>query len=196
MRMCVRVSTVYRRLENDDSNVHPDAMSARSMCAVMRELGVSKHTRLVSLGASDGRAMLSAAMLGVRDAVGYERSDVAQVYQQTFEEARALLMLHASRYTLSYVYTPRKRFSNLRALPTGTTTVHVSWWKLEDDEKRHTLRLVAECPTVVSACVVLVASDPDPETMLATYGRRATSITEIYYATNSAAIVIRFEIPF
>ncbi len=192
MRMCARVSTVYRRLENDGLNVHPDAMSARSMCAVMRELGVSKHTRLVSLGASDGRAMLSAAMLGVRHAVGYERSDVAHVYRQTFEAARALLMLHASRYTLSYEYTPRKRFSNLLAIPTGTTTVHVSWWRLEDDEKRHTLRLVAECPTVVSVCVVLIASDPDPETMLATYGRRATSITEIYYATNSAAIVIRF----
>ena len=58
------VSTAYRRLEQGGSNVHPDAMSARSMCSVMRELGVSSHTRFVSLGASDGRAMLSAAMLG------------------------------------------------------------------------------------------------------------------------------------
>ena len=80
----------------------------------------------------------------------------------------------------------------MSALPTGTTTVHVSWCKLEDAEKRHTLKLVAECPTVVSACVFFMASDPDPETILATYSRRATSITEIPYAANSAALVILF----
>lgn len=198
MRMCEMVRNVYRRLEQDNSNVDVTGLSSRSMCAVMRELGVSSHTRFVTLGASDGRAMISAAMLGARSCVGYERSDVASVYEQTFHSAQSILRLHPSRYALTYEYVPRRRFSNLRAIPNGTTTVLAFWKGLDDDEKRHTLRLAVECPTVRSACLILSdrldrASDPDA--ILATcsaYGRRDASVSEISVSTGRSALFVHF----
>lgn len=194
MRMCEMVRKVYRRLEQENSNVDVTGLSSRSMCAVIRELGVSSHTRFATLGASDGRAMVSAAMLGARSCVGYERSDVASVYEQTFYSARSMLRLHPSRYALTYEYVPRRRFSNLRAIPNGTTTVLAFWRGLDDDEKRHTLRLVVECPTIRSACFLSDRLDrvSDPDAILATcraHGRHDASVSEISVSGRSALFV-------
>lgn len=155
--ICRKVYAVFRRITDgaDGAVGHGlnGSLSYPSMSAVLRALGVGANTTFVDIGAAEGRALACAAGLGARRVIGYELPHTAPNHERFFNAVMDTLGLSAER---QYIH---RDISMVGLLPTGTTCVYAFWVGFESDVRDHIIRLIAQCPTVRSACVFLVRRD-------------------------------------
>jgi hypothetical protein len=169
---CRKVYAVFRRITGGaDGAVGQGlngSLSYPSMCTVLRALGVGANTTFVDIGAAEGRALACAASLGARRVIGYELPHSAPNHERFFNSVIDNLGLPAER---QYIH---RDISAVASLPTGTTCVYAFWVGFDADVRDHIIDLIAQCPTVRSACVFLVRRDytvPELTESLEAYGK-------------------------
>ena len=154
---CRKVYSVFRRITGGADGAIGyglnGSLSYPSMCTVLRALGVGANTTFVDIGAAEGRALACAAALGARLVIGYELPDTAPNHERFFNPVMDNLGLSAKR---QYIH---RDISTVGLLPTGTTCVYAFWVGFDIDDRDHIIKLIAQCPTVRSACVFLVRKD-------------------------------------
>jgi hypothetical protein len=177
---CRKVYAMFRRISGgaDGAVGHGvnGSLSYPSMSTVLRALGVGADTTFVDIGAAEGRALACAAALGARHVIGYELPHTAPNHERFFNAAMNELGLSAKQ---SYIH---RDISTVGSLPTGTTCVYAFWNGFEIDAKDHIIRLIAQCPTVRSACVFLIRRDHTVKELtegLEAYGKVCKSSSNI-----------------
>ena len=152
---CLRVYNAYKYVTGGaDGALGPGygmngSLTYPSMCAVLRALGVGAHTTFVDIGAAEGRALACAAALGAPHVIGYELPETARNHEAFFTSVFRRLRLTAR---VQYIH---RSISTVASLEPGSTCVYTFWDGFHPDDIEHTIMLIAQCPSVRSACVFL-----------------------------------------
>ena len=152
---CLRVYNAYKYVTGGaDGALGPGygmngSLTYPSMCAVLRALGVGAHTTFVDIGAAEGRALACAAALGAPHVIGYELPETARNHEAFFTSVFRRLRLSAR---VQYIH---RSISTVASLEPGSTCVYTFWDGFHPDDIEHTIMLIAQCPSVRSACVFL-----------------------------------------
>ncbi len=152
---CMKVYSAYRYVTGGaDGALGPGhgmngSLTYPSMCAVLSALGVGAHTTFVDIGAAEGRALSCAAALGAPHVIGYELPETARNHEAFFTSVFRRLRLTAR---VQYIH---RSISTVASLEPGTTCVYTFWDGFHPDDIEHTIELIAQCPSVRSACVFL-----------------------------------------
>jgi hypothetical protein len=152
---CLRVYNAYKYVTGGaDGALGPGygmngSLTYPSMCAVLSALGVGAHTTFVDIGAAEGRALACAAALGAPHVIGYELPETARNHEAFFTSVFRRLRLTARA---QYIH---RSISTVASLEPGSTCVYTFWDGFHPDDIEHTIMLIAQCPSVRSACVFL-----------------------------------------
>ena len=177
---CMRVYNAYRYVTGGADGAlgagygMNGSLTYPSMCAVLRALGVGAHTTFVDIGAAEGRALACAAALGAPHVIGYELPETARNHEAFFTSVFRRLRLTARA---QYIH---RSISTVASLEPGTTCVYTFWDGFHPDDIEHTIMLIAQCPSVRSACVFL-RDDTATELidLFAAHGKECVSSTII-----------------
>ena len=177
---CLRVYNAYKYVTGGaDGALGPGygmngSLTYPSMCAVLRALGVGAHTTFVDIGAAEGRALACAAALGAPHVIGYELPETARNHEAFFTSVFRRLRLTAR---VQYIH---RSISTVASLEPGSTCVYTFWDGFHPDDIEHTIELIAQCPSVRSACVFLRDDTAaELEELFAANGKQCVSSTII-----------------
>ena len=180
--ICRKVYSVFRRISGGADGAIGyglnGSLSYPSMCTVLRALGVGANTTFVDIGAAEGRALACAAALGAKVVIGYELPETAHNHEQFFISVMHNLGLSAKK---QYIH---QNISTVDSLPIGTTCVYAFWVGFASVDRDHIIKLIAQCPTVRSACVFLTRGNsnvPELTEGFEAYGKvcRSSSVIKV-----------------